>query len=89
MVYYRVTVVRDAFASRNEVVGAENFLNLVEGFLHLLSGVSGHEAESDECVLRSHGRCHNGIDEDALVEEVAGDGECLEVVADEEGDDGG
>ena len=45
MVYYRVTVVRDAFASRNEVVGAENFLNLVEGFLHLLSGVSGHKAE--------------------------------------------
>ena len=68
---------------------AEDFLNLFEGFGDLLFSVGGHEAEADEGVVGSDSGRHNGIDEDAFVEEFAGDEEREVVVADEERDNRG
>ena len=79
----------DSECSGNEAVGTEHFLDLVERKLNLLLGVGRHEAESDQGVAGSDRGAYDGVHEDALVEEVTGDCEGLEVVAYEEGDDGG
>ena len=63
--------------------------NLVEGILHLLGRVRGHERETDERVLGCYGRRHHGVDKDTLVEKVARDGKGLEVIADKERDNRG
>ena len=71
-----------------DTVFAEHFAYLFEGGGHLLAGVCGHKREAYEGVVWSDSRGNHGVYEDAFVEEVAGDGECLEVVADEKRDDG-
>ena len=63
--------------------------DLLEGFGNLLFGMSGHKAETDQRILGSHSRSNDGIDEDSFLEEVACDGECLEIVADEKRDNRG
>lgn len=53
----------------------------MQSFLHLLGSMCGHEAEADEGVVRrNRGRYHR-VHEHAFLEEVAGDGKGLEVVA--------
>ena len=52
-------------------------------------GVGGHEGHADEGLVARHRRGDDGGDEDAVLEQLVGDGEGLGVVADEEGDDGG
>ena len=83
-----ICLVAGATTLRDKIVGAEYFLNFVEGLLHLFACVGCHEAEADQGVMRCYGWCHNWVDKDAFLEKVAGDGKCLEVVADEERDDG-
>ncbi len=70
-------------------VCAEHFLDFFQSCCHLVACVCGHQAEADKGILGCHGGRYNGVDEDALFKKVACDGECLEVVADEERDDGG
>ena len=74
--------------SGDEVVAAEDFADFLKGFSDLLAGVSGHEAETDEGVLRRNGGRDDGVDKDAFFEEFTGDLECQHVVADVEGNDG-
>ena len=73
--------------SGNDTVLAENLGDLLKGFLNLGGSVCGHKAEADEGILRCYSRRYNGVDEDSFFEQLAGDCECLEVVADIEGDD--
>lgn len=73
---------------RDEVVSAEHFLYLFECGGHLLLGVGGHQREAYKRVMRCDGGGDNGVDEDALLQKVAGDGECLVVVAYKQGYDG-
>ena len=75
-------------ASRHEAIGAEDLLNLFQCKCHLLVGVSGHEAEANERVVGCHSGRNDGIDKDALVQQVARDGERLVVITDEQRDDG-
>lgn len=70
-----------------QAVLAEHLADLVESDSNLILGVCGHEAETDEGVVRRHGRGYDGVDKYAFVEKLAGDLEGKEVVADEEGDD--
>ena len=49
--------------------------------------MGGHEAEADEGVLGGDGGRDDGVDEDALLEQIVGDTEGLEIVADEQRDD--
>ena len=51
-------------------------------------GVGGHEGEADERLVARHGGRDDGGHEDAVDQQVVGDGEGLHVVADEERDDG-
>ena len=62
---------------RNQVIGAEDLLNLLEGDVHLLVGVSGHEAEADERVIGCYSGRNHGVDKDTLVQQVARDGKRL------------
>ena len=75
-------------ALRHESVGTEYLLDLLQSDGHLLMGVGSHEAEADKRVVRCNGRRNDGIDKDALVQQVTGDGKRLVVVTDEQGDDG-
>lgn len=52
-------------------------------------GMCGHESHADEGLVARHSGGDDGRDEDAVFEEVVGDGESLGIVADKEGDDGG
>ena len=57
--------------------------------IDLFHRVCGHEREADESIGGCNGRRNHRIHEDAFFEKVARDGKCLEVVTDEERDDGG
>ena len=78
----------DFRVSGHEAVGTENLLDFFQSIAHLLVGVRSHEAETDERVVGRYSRRNDGIDEDALIQQVAGDSEGLVVVSDEQGDDG-
>lgn len=71
------------------VVFLEYAGDCLQGAVNLLHGVCGHKAEAYKGVGGGYGGRYHGVDEYAFVEEVACDGECLEVVAYEEGDDRG
>ncbi len=78
----------DFRVSGHEAVGTENLLDFFQSIAHLLVGVRCHEAETDERVVGRYSRRNDGIDEDALIQQVARDSEGLVVVTDEQGDDG-
>ncbi len=66
---------------------AEYLLDLLESCVYLSFGVGGHEAETDQSVVRGNGGRHHWVDKYTLFKQVAGHCEGLEVVADEQGDD--
>ena len=70
----------------DDAVGAEYLLNLLESGSHLLHCVCGHQREADESVVGSHGGRNHRVYKDALFKKVAGDCECLIVVAYEQRD---
>ena len=66
----------------------EDFLEHLHTLLYLLLGVSGHQSETHERVLRCTGRWNDRIDEDTIVERQFGDDEGLVDIPDIEWDDG-
>ncbi len=64
---------------------AEYLLDLLESRVYLSFGVGGHEAETDQSVVRGNGGRHHWVDKYTLFKQVAGHCEGLEVVADEQG----
>ena len=66
-----------ARGSGYDSVFAEYLAYLFESGCHLVAGVCGHKREAYEGVVGSDSRRNHGVDEDAFVKEVAGDGECL------------
>ena len=74
-------------SSGDDVVTLEYLSDSLNRALYLLLGVSGHQRVADEGIVGCYRGSHHGIDEHALLEQIAGHTEGLVVVADEEGDD--
>ena len=66
----------------------EAFIDLIHSVIDLLTRVSSHEGDTDECVFGGDGRSDNGSYEDASFEEHVSEKEGLVVIADEERNDG-
>ena len=71
----------------DDIVFLEYFLDAFEGTVNLLDGVSCHQAEADESILRRNCWRNYWVDKDAFLKQVAGNSECLVVVADKQWDD--
>ena len=71
------------------LVFLEGFVDLIHGDVNLLMGVGSHQSNADEGLVAGHSGSDDGSHEDAILQQVVGDGEGLGIVADEEGDDGG